>query len=172
MNMTPVRGSRIPGPNNVRGVGLIEVLVAVAILAFGLLGIAALQATALRNSQSSYQRSQAVTQTYSIMDRMRANLTVVHAGGYNTTLMCQESDVPADGGAMAQNDLTEWLAGMQDPQILDKSACGKIECVFDATTTTHECKVTVQWDDSRGTHTSDDGTEGGTKETISTSTAI
>jgi len=173
MNMIPVRVSRIPGPNNVRGVGLIEVLVAVAILAFGLLGIAALQATALRNSQSSYQRSQAVTQTYSILDRMRANLTVVHAGGYNTTLMCKADDVPADGGALAENDLTQWLAGMQEPQILGSSACGRIECAFDATTNTHECKVTVQWDDSRGTHSSeDDGTEGGTKEQISTSTAI
>ena len=159
-------------PRDIRGVGLIEVLVAVAILAFGLLGIAALQATALRNSQSSYQRSQAVTQTYTVLDRMRANLTVVRAGGYNTTLMCTKDDVPADGGAQAQNDLTEWLAGMQDPQILGANACGKIECGDDKATNTYECKVTVQWDDSRGTHTADDGTEGGTKQKISTSTAI
>src|SRR5690606_41533119 len=39
------------------GLGLIEVLIAVAILAFGMLGIAALQATALRNGQSSDRKS-------------------------------------------------------------------------------------------------------------------
>ena len=47
------------GPRHVAGVGMIEVLIAIVILAFGLLGIAALQMTALRGSQSSLQRSQA-----------------------------------------------------------------------------------------------------------------
>ena len=50
------------------GVTLIEVLVAVLVMAIGLLGIAALQATALRNSQSSLERSQAVVHTYAILD--------------------------------------------------------------------------------------------------------
>ena len=154
---------RAPGRHRVRGVGLIEVLVAVAILAFGLLGIAALQATALRNSQSSYERSQAVTQTYSILDRMRANLNVVHAGGYDTTMMCDASDVPDDGGALAKNDLSQWLAGMK--QIMGDNACGKVTCVFDKPTNTYECNVIVQWDDSRGT-------KGDDKQSLSTSTAI
>lgn len=160
MQRQPPRSS---DPRGMRGVGLIEVLVAVAILAFGLLGIAALQATAIRNSQSSYQRSQAVTLTYAILDRMRANLTVVHAGGYNTTLMCQPSDVPADGGALAQNDLTAWLASVQ--KIMGSSACGKVETVFDKPTNTYETKITVQWDDSRGT-------QGNSAESLKTSTAI
>ncbi|MFL8092610.1 prepilin-type N-terminal cleavage/methylation domain-containing protein, partial [Xanthomonas vasicola] len=42
------------------GIGLIEVLISVVILGVGMLGIAAMQATALRNSQSSLERSQAV----------------------------------------------------------------------------------------------------------------
>jgi len=165
MNMIPVRGSRIPGPNNVRGVGLIEVLVAVAILAFGLLGIAALQATAIRNSQSSYQRSQAVTLTYSMLDRMRANLDVVHAtdSGYNTGWMCEPGDVPTDGGAQAKNDLDAWLQELHDR--MGPAACGRIEITFDATTTTYESKITVRWDDSRGT-------KGSSEETLTTSTAI
>jgi type IV pilus assembly protein PilV len=147
---------------------LIEVLVAVAILAFGLLGIAALQATALRNSQSSYQRSQAVSLTYSILDRMRANTSVVHSGGYDTTNMCEADDVPDDGGAQAASDLGDWLADVQ--KTMGSTACGRIECT--GKTLTHQCKVTVTWDDSRGTHTADDGTEGGTKQTLSTITAI
>lgn len=163
MNASITRKSILRAPRGTRGVGLIEVLVAVAILAFGLLGIAALQATALRNSQSSYQRSQAVAQTYSILDRMRANLTVVHAHGYDTTMMCQAADVPGDGGAQAKNDLTEWLAGVK--KIMGDSACGKITCVFDAPTNTYECGVIVQWDDSRGT-------AGNSSQKLETSTAI
>jgi type IV pilus assembly protein PilV len=155
----------IPGPRGMRGVGLIEVLVAVAILAFGLLGIAAMQATAIRNSQSSYERSQAVTLSYSMLDRMRANPNVVHAtpSGYNTTLMCKSDDVPDDGGAQAKNDLDAWLAELHDR--MGSSACGRIEITFDATTATYEAKITVQWDDSRGTN-------GNSAQTLTTSTAI
>ena len=49
---------------------LLEVLIAVLVLAIGLLGIAALQATALRNSQSSLERNQAVIASYTIADAM------------------------------------------------------------------------------------------------------
>ena len=150
--------SHAPGSRRVRGVGLIEVLVAVAILAFGLLGIAALQATALRNSQSSYQRSQAVTLSYSILDRMRANRTVTLANGYNTTKTCT---VSASDGTQAGNDIRDW---MQDTQaVLGTSACGTINCSQPAAT--YQCTITVEWDDSRGT-------KGSSAQTLTTSTAI
>jgi len=64
-----------------RGVSLLEVLIAVLILAIGLLGVAALQASALRNSQSSLERSQAVIYTYTILDSMRSNTANAHAQG-------------------------------------------------------------------------------------------
>lgn len=147
-----------PGPHRVRGVGLIEVLVAVAILAFGLLGIAALQATALRNSQSSYQRSQAVTSTYSILDRMRANRTVTLANGYNTTRTCT---VDASDGSQAGNDIHDWMAETQ--KALGTSACGTINCTQPAAT--YQCTITVEWDDSRGT-------KGSSAQKLATSTAI
>ena len=147
-----------PGPRRVRGVGLIEVLVAVAILAFGLLGIAALQATALRNSQSSYQRSQAVTLTYSILDRMRANRTVTLANGYNTTRTCT---VDASDGTQAGNDIHDWMQDTQD--VLGTSACGTIVCNQPAAT--YQCTITMEWDDSRGT-------KGSSAQTLTTSTAI
>ena len=52
---------------------MIEVLVAVLVMGIGLLGVAAMQATALRNNQSALERTQATIQTYSILDAMRAN---------------------------------------------------------------------------------------------------
>lgn len=65
------------------GFTLIEVLIAVVILAGGLLGLAALQATTLRNNQSAYFRSLATQLAYDISDRMRSNRAGVIAGNYN-----------------------------------------------------------------------------------------
>lgn len=66
--------------NSMAGVGLVEVMISVLVLGVGMLGIAAMQATALRNSQSSLERSQAVIQAYTIFDAMRANLAVATSG--------------------------------------------------------------------------------------------
>ena len=123
----------------VRGVGLIEVLVAVLVLAIGLLGVAAMQATALRNSQSSLERSQGVMHVYTILDAMRANPDAARAGIYNIGMTCA---VPAAGNLVA-NDRRAWIATLQ--QNLGVTACGQIACAGAL------CTVTVRWDDSRGT---------------------
>jgi type IV pilus assembly protein PilV len=119
--------------------GLIEVLVAVAVLAFGLLGIAAMQATTLRNSQSASERSEAVIATDSILERMRANISAARIGRYNIPKTCS---VPVAGDLVA-NDLHDWIQGLQDR--FGTGACGTIDCG------SIECTVTVTWDDSRGT---------------------
>lgn len=126
-------------PHAQRGLGLIEVMVAVLILGVGLLGIAAMQATALRNSQSSVERSQAVMQTYAILDAMRANVAVARIGGYNLSSMtCTEPDA----GDLAADDRAAWIRSLKAS--LNSSACGQINCG------SLECTITVQWDDSRG----------------------
>ena len=65
-----------------RGVSLIEVLIAVLVLAIGLLGIAGLQTASLTTNNISYQYSQAATLAQSMAERMRANQTGVYAGSY------------------------------------------------------------------------------------------
>jgi type IV pilus assembly protein PilV len=137
----------------VRGVGLIEVLVAVLVLAIGLLGVAAMQATALRNSQSSLERSQGVMHVYTILDAMRANPSAARAGGYNMGMTCA---VPAAGNLVA-NDKRAWIDVLQ--QNLGPTACGQITCAGVV------CTVSVRWDDSRGT-------SGSTTQTFSTTTRI
>lgn len=128
------------GPRHASGVGLIEVLVAVAILAFGMLGIAALQATALRNSQSSLERSQAVTLTYSMLDRMRANIDAAQKGDYDIPETC----APPTGGTLITNDQRDWINGLHDALGDSDTTCGQIDCVL------RVCTITVKWDDSRG----------------------
>lgn len=74
------------------GFTLIEVLIAVAILAFGMLGIAAMQITGVRANQGSYFRSQATYIASDFAERMYANRAGTQAllyDGYNSsTVAC------------------------------------------------------------------------------------
>ncbi len=126
-------------PKKQSGAGLIEVMVAVLILGIGLLGIAAMQATALKNSQSSLERSQAVIQSYTILDAMRANRDVALIGGYNLAAMTCN---PPDAGTLAGTDLHNWINSLH--ATLGATSCGQIICG------TELCSITVRWDDSRG----------------------
>lgn len=56
-----------------RGVSLIEVMVAIFIMAVGLLGAAAMQLNALKYTDSSRYRTQATFIAYDMLDRIRAN---------------------------------------------------------------------------------------------------
>lgn len=68
------------------GFTLLEVLVAMVVLALGLLGVAGLQAVSMRNAHSGYLRSQATILAYDILERMRVNSTSARLGGYNVAL--------------------------------------------------------------------------------------
>lgn len=122
-----------------RGVSLLEVLISVLILGIGMLGIAAMQTTALRNSQSSFERSQAVMHSYAIIDSMRANRNAALAGEYNIGKTCS---APA-AGTLAKNDLRGWIVSMQTGMGGAGTTCGSVDCDGGI------CTVVVQWDDSR-----------------------
>ncbi|HEY5645614.1 MAG TPA: type IV pilus modification protein PilV [Pseudomonadales bacterium] len=55
------------------GLTLIELLVAVLVLAIGVLGITALQMVSLQNNRGALYRAEAVQLAYDMMDRIRAN---------------------------------------------------------------------------------------------------
>ena len=130
-----------PARRGSAGVGLVEVLVAVTILAFGLLGIAAMQATALRNRHSAVERSQAVVRTYAILERMRANHAVAANGGYDLAAMTCNAPVATD---LVTTDQRAWILSLKDG--LGPSACGQVVGCGG-----NDCTIIVQWDDSRGT---------------------
>ena len=71
------------------GATLIEVLVSVVVLAIGLLGAAGLQSSALRNNESSYERTQMTVLAQGMLDAMRNNLAGVDAASYqNASWTC------------------------------------------------------------------------------------
>ncbi|WP_425493083.1 type IV pilus modification protein PilV [Novilysobacter antarcticus] len=134
------------------GVGLIEVLIAILVMGIGLLGIAAMQATALRNSQSSLERSQAVIHSYGILDAMRANLPVARAGGYNTPgFVCVP---PATDTTLVAADHARWIKAIEDS--MGEDACGRIQCLPIVNSESRSCTVTVRWNDARATEGSDE----------------
>lgn len=136
-------GTVPPAAKRQRGATLVEVMIAVFILAVGLLGVAALQASALRNSGSALERSQAVIQTYSILDAMRANnaggAMIARTGGYNRAFTA----AAGGGNPLATADITAWLNSLR--ATLGQSADGQINCAAAV------CTISVRWDDSRGT---------------------
>jgi len=101
---------RAPSLHGSAGLSLVEVLVTVVILAFGLLGIAALQAKVQVGSIEAYQRAQAVV----LVDDMRARIlgNAAHAADYVTdTPLGKSDDQPADCTTVAlgsARDRCEW----------------------------------------------------------------
>jgi type IV pilus assembly protein PilV len=63
-----------------RGATLIEVLVSVVLLSFGIVGLAGLQMNGTKFNHSAYLRSQATALAYDMADRIRANLDVCQMG--------------------------------------------------------------------------------------------
>ena len=97
-----------PKPVAGNGFTLIEVLVAMLILAIGVLGIVALQFKGLRYSNDATLRGQINFLAYDISDRMRLNRT--NAGAYvqNYTAGTNHTACVLATGADAANDLNCW----------------------------------------------------------------
>lgn len=101
-----------------RGYTLIEVMVALFILSFGLLGMAGLQVASLKQNQSAYMRSQATILAYDIIDRMRANIAASENGDYfisagTVTNNCETTNGCTDS-EMAAHDVARWQARLAE----------------------------------------------------------
>jgi type IV pilus assembly protein PilV len=101
--------------NSQSGFTMVEVLVALVVLAIGLLGIAALYLSSLQAGRTAVYRTEAVTLAADLADRIRMNRTAQAA--YGTLFADTEVAVPAcstTGGCsdadLASTDLSNWKA--------------------------------------------------------------
>ena len=126
-----------------RGVALLEVLIAFLILSVGLVGFSALQARALKATQSTLQRTKAVMLANSILDSMRANkaVAITSPSGYQLSKTCT---TPSDTATLADNDRKTWFAALKSALGDVASTCADLDC-----TTAAVCTVNIYWDDSR-----------------------
>ena len=126
-----------------KGFTLLEVLVAIVVLSIGLLGLAGLMASSVRNNHSAYQRTQAAWLAYDMVDRMRANRTAavdpLAANNYNVAIGAASA---SSGLALA--DVNDWKTALVTTL---PAGNGSIA----VTAATGATIVVVQWNDARGT---------------------
>ena len=98
-----------------QGFSLIEVLITIVILSFGLLGIASMLLNGMKLNNASYLRSLATQQAYDMGDRIRANSAGIVAGNYNAityppATTCSPSCISASCSAanLAAWDACNW----------------------------------------------------------------
>ena len=91
---------------SIAGFSMIEVLITIAILMFGLLALAGLQGRAVTAQMESYQRSQALILLKDMADRISSNRK--NAASYVTAEVGTGAACPAAGATTASKDLNEW----------------------------------------------------------------
>lgn len=117
---------------NQRGVSLIEILVSIVIVCFGLLGVAGLLTTGLKSTQGSQIRTQASFLAYDMADRMRSNRRVALNQEYVTATTASN--------AIAVADKADWKTAVE-------TLPGGTGTVTMSNTTFFT--ITIQWDDSK-----------------------
>lgn len=120
------------------GATMVEILVAVLILSFGMLGMAALQTRALQGNQSSTQKSQAITLANYLIDAMRIDRARASLGDYNLNDTCGSAGI--SGTTLAQNNLRDWLNSATTG--LGGTVCATVVCDGNFL-----CTVRLRWDD-------------------------
>lgn len=116
---------------------MIEVLIAMVVVAVGVLGISRMQITMLRNNQSALLRSQASLLAYDVIDRMRVDLRGAQVGDYNHTL----GDGAPAAGTVAGDQLGAWITNIET--VLPAGEGGVV-------LNGNVVEVTISWNDSRG----------------------
>lgn len=135
------RLSKRPSVHGQHGFTLLEVLVAILVVAGGLLGLAALMNASLRNNQSANSQTQAVWLAYDMLDRLRADrVNALAAAGANYNVPFGSAS--SSSAAFPKSQVTEWKALLAANLPVGD---GKVV----VTPATSEVTVIVKWNDAR-----------------------
>lgn len=136
-----------------KGTSLIEVLVAIIIMSIGLVGVATMQTTALKNNLSALKRTQASILAYEFIDLMRANIdrstpsspvmpsdfeSFNSSTSYTITASCLTT-AGCTKSQMANTDLANWKLNLANG--LSSSATASISG------SSGDYVLTITWDD-------------------------
>ena len=132
------------------GFTLLEVLIAMVVLAIGLLGLAGLQATGLSNNQSAYYRSHATQLAYDIADRIRANSSQIATYLAPTAALTPGclSVASCTPQQLANHDISEWNTGIST---LPRGIGSMAQTAGGGTANPDDdvFTITINWDDDK-----------------------
>ena len=140
-----------PPHSLMQGFTLLEVLIAIVVLSFGLMGLAGIQAVGVRNTHSANLRTLAVQQAYDMADRMRANAAGLAAGSYDAIT----ATISADPGCissgcspalLAQYDQFVWNT---NNKAMLPTGKGTVAAIVGTAAPNKAYVITVMWDDYR-----------------------
>jgi type IV pilus assembly protein PilV len=126
-----------------RGFTMVEAMVALVVLAIGLLGIARLYAVTLRSGGSAIYRMQAVSLAVDLADRIRANpgANVAYAGAASLATICYGAgSVDCAPARMAADDLLVW-----NQQLATQLPAGTGTVVVAGAAVPYTYTITVNW---------------------------
>jgi len=129
---------------------LIEVLITIAILSIGLLGVSAMLSLSLKSGNAAIERGEIAMVMSSMAGRMRANTpaAIAVAQHYNVTdksaiASCNMIDNPTTEAEVAANDLCLWMSDLKAVLGVAQQPTGSINC-----NANHLCSYTVTWHDN------------------------
>ena len=157
--------------NKQKGFTLIEIMIAIVVFSFGLLGVAGILTVAVKSNHNGYMRSQASFMASSILDSMRRNVKAVWNGDYDVTVsgysdisgLCTTTS-PCNPAALAARDVQFWsntfsailpnssgsIACVQEGALLDTT--GQINAAFyEIEPYNGICTVTLTWTEANET---------------------
>ena len=134
-----------------QGFSLIEAMIALLIILFGVLGMMGMQAMAVNNTELGRYNARAAIQAQSIAATMKANSafwtttplpTSVTSDGATLKINSATVSTPltGTGGAIAYADLTQW-----GTDIATSLPSGNYAITCDVTVTPEVCTITIFW---------------------------
>lgn len=129
------------------GSSLIEVVVALFVLAIGMLGVLSMQVKSMQFNQSAYYYSQAVYLANQILEDMRSSPNIANAyligideSTPESTKNCSISGETCSATELRDFNLKTWRENVEGTLVLGKSSVERIGNFY---------AITVQFDDSR-----------------------
>ncbi len=155
LNLTPNKQGTIRNKTSPKiyrkheqGFSLLEVMISVLVLSVGLLGIAGLQSSTVRNTLSAQQRTAAITMATSTAERIRAfymmnkNSSLLTYREFNLAKTCETAPSGTDFFAKTRQQL-------HSDMILNFGQSDKNCIQIDFIAASNSIRISVFWDDSR-----------------------
>lgn len=148
MNMQRRLKKTMAGSNG--GFALMEVVIAMFVLAIGILGAGALQTMSMQTTQGAYYRSQAMLIAADIVDRMRANRFAMSSYDNvdtDTLTEAESTDCESDSGCSAEQlasfDVQEWARLVRNRHSLPDA-----RGVISQTAGTNRFVISISWNEN------------------------